>query len=114
MNLNYRHPTHLAIDLLSRSSCAVQVAAVLADRYGIFSWGWNHPGPDGYGMHAEVHCLQRANKDRLEGATMWVAARRRKSGNSILAMPCEACRGVLREVWAVSYRGKDGVWRILW
>ena len=32
-------PRRLAVDLLPRSRCAVQVAAVIADGFGIFSWG---------------------------------------------------------------------------
>ena len=32
-------PRRLAVDLLPRSRCAVQVAAVIADSFGIFSWG---------------------------------------------------------------------------
>lgn len=34
-----RDPRELVVDLLPRSSCAVQVAAVITDRHGIFSWG---------------------------------------------------------------------------
>jgi hypothetical protein len=105
-------PAHrLAVDLLSRSICAVQVAAVLEDRWGIFSWGWNHSGSDGYGQHAEAHSLSRANRDRLEGSTMWVAARRRKSGNPVCACPCEGCRAILGKVRDVWYRDKSGQWK---
>jgi len=71
--------------LMGRSRCHVQVAAVLADRHGIFGWGWNSSGWDGYGLHAEAHALQRANRKRLAQATMWVVARRKRSGNPVTA-----------------------------
>ena len=51
--LKPRDPRELAIDLLPRSTCAVQVAAVLADANGIFGWGWNSAG-SGFGEHAEA------------------------------------------------------------
>jgi len=61
-------PHDLAIDLTKRSICAVRVAAVLWDQYGIFSWGWNSAGPDGFGQCAEIHAISRANKARLAGS----------------------------------------------
>ena len=109
MNKNY-HPAELAALILQRSTCAVQVGAVLVDKYGIFGWGWNSMGPSGYGEHAEVHALGRCNRRRLKHATMWVAARRLKSHNSVLAKPCEACQHAVREVGKVMYRTKEGVW----
>ena len=60
-------PRQLAVDLLPRSTCLVQVAAVIADKRGIFSWGWNSSGVTGYGEHAEAAAIRRANKRRLRG-----------------------------------------------
>jgi len=104
-------PRQLAIDLLARSPCSVQVAAVITDRHGIFSWGWNSIG-DGFGEHAEIAAIRRANKKRLDGAVIWVASRRRKSGNTVISKPCEHCQALINawglcEVW----RDKDGEWR---
>lgn len=106
-------PRNLAIALLSRSICSVQVAAVLVDWGGIFSWGWNSVG-SGYGEHAEAACLRRANRRRLVGAVMYVAARRRKSGNIITARPCDACQGLVRRVGSIMYRDSVGEWRKMW
>lgn len=102
-------PRRLAVDLLPRSRCAVQVAAVIADSFGIFSWGHNHMGFDGLGMHAEHDAIRRANKRRLLHSTIFVAARRH---GSITSRPCEACLKRLRG-WKVRWmvwRDKDGKW----
>lgn len=103
-------PRQLAIDLLNRSECAVQVAAVIADRHGIFSWGWNSVGT-GLGEHAEAAAIRRANKKRLSGATIYVAGRRKKSRNPVLSKPCEHCEAIIR-AWGVvfSYRDNEGEW----
>jgi deoxycytidylate deaminase len=98
------HPSDLAVDLLVRSICAVQVAAVLEDNWGIFSWGWNSSGSDGMGEHAEYHCLRRANRKRAEYATIWVAAQRRRNKKPVTAKPCSSCHRTLmaygvRTVW---------------
>lgn len=104
-------PRRLAEDLLSRSECAVQVAAVLADKDGIFSWGWNHMGTSGFGKHAEAHALERANKKRLWNSTIYVAAIRAKSKNPVLSKPCPECDYLL-ETYNITawYRNKNGVW----
>lgn len=102
--------------LLSRSVCRVQVAAVLHDRHGIFSWGWNHcvvDGAKGSGMHAEAHAIRRANPKRLRGATLTVAGRRRKSGNWVYARPCtESCLEFAKRVGIqrIQYTTKSGGW----
>ena len=75
-------PRELALDLLDRSSCNVQVAAVLSDNHGIFAWGWNHnpTNPNKIkGIHAEAHAISRSNKKRLENAVLTVAARRKRA-----------------------------------
>jgi tRNA(Arg) A34 adenosine deaminase TadA len=102
-------PRRLAIDLLDRSICHVQVASVIADRHGIFSWGWNHAGSDGYGEHAEAAAFRRANKERLEWATLYVAARRSRT-KAITARPCGGCQ-VLIKKWGIRtvwYRDETG------
>ena len=109
MNLN-QSPTEVVIQLLKRSKCAVQVAAVLADGWGIFSWGWNSSGPDGLGQHAEIHCMRRANPNRIPNATMYVAARRKKNGKSVTAMPCDECEKVVNYCYRVMFRSSKNVW----
>jgi tRNA(Arg) A34 adenosine deaminase TadA len=108
-------PRQLAIDLLARSTCSVQVAAVLADRQGIFSWGWNSVG-DGFGEHAEAAAIRRANKKRLTGSRIYVASRRRKSGNPVRSKPCPMCEALLRGYelywFDVSWRDSDGSWKV--
>jgi pyrimidine deaminase RibD-like protein len=120
-------PRDLALDLLDRSVCRAQVAAVLSDKRGIFAWGWNHVASDGDGMHAEEHAVSRANKCRLTGAKLTVAGKYRKSGGIVLARPCEqkkAKRGSVRNVpcmdllkkfgiGTVEFRDKSGQWVIL-
>lgn len=108
-------PRQLAVDLLDRSICAVQVAAVISDNRGIFAWGWNSSGPTGFGQHAECHCILRANRDRAVGATLYVAARRRRNGKPVLAMPCDDCARFI--TWAgigkAVYRCQNGEWKEL-
>lgn len=127
--MNTKKPARdLALDLLERSPCAVQVAAVITDSSGkIFSWGWNHVVEDGAGKHAEVHAIGRANKRRLQGATITVAGRRRKSGNFLCARPCEViqltqrtahaslCMDILKKhgIETIEYTTHSGVWTTL-
>ena len=92
-----RDPRKLAIALLSRSICQVQVAAVLADSHGIFSWGWNSVG-SGLGEHAEAAAFRRASKRRLEWATLCVAAKRK--GRIVLSRPCSECEHLIRK-WGI-------------
>lgn len=112
MKLTDCTPQQLCLDLLKRSTAKVQVAAVLVDDYGIFSWGWNSSGPDGLGQHAEIHALVRANLRRLSGSTIYVAGRRKKSKNPVCAKPCTECQEMLDKfaVAHVYWRGKDGLW----
>lgn len=84
-------PRELAVALLNRSRCSVQVACVIADSYGVFAWGWNHTGSDGLGLCAERHALSRANRSRLKGATLYVVGRRKKSKSFVNAKPCDKC-----------------------
>lgn len=104
-------PRELAIDLLGRSICSVQVAAVIADRKGIFSWGWNSVG-SGFGEHAECAAIRRANRDRLVGATLYVASQRNRNQKAVLSKPCDACdaRIVSAEIGEVFYRDQFERW----
>jgi tRNA(Arg) A34 adenosine deaminase TadA len=109
-------PQQLAIDLIRRSSCRVQVAAVISDGAGIFAWGWNNSGRHGLGEHAEAMAIRRANPKRFSfdvwECTMYVAAVR--NGNIILAKPCEECMKIIkaRDLRNVYYTTKDG-WKSL-
>jgi deoxycytidylate deaminase len=104
-------PRELAIAIASRSTCAVQVGAVLADKHGIFAWGHNHMGSNGLGMHAEAHAFSRANPRRLKNATLYVAALRRKSKSTVTARPCEDCQRFVRACAQTFYRDRLGwIW----
>jgi cytidine deaminase len=102
----------LAIDILGRSNCSVQVGASIGDNFGLFSWGWNSEGFDGYGLHAEAHAILRANRKRLRNATIYIASMRRRNGKFVPSKPCEDCQKLidkhnLRVIW----RDNDGEWR---
>lgn len=106
-------PRQLAIDLLDRSICCVQVAAVLSDIDGrIFAWGWNNSGISGMGQHAEQHAIMRANRARLKESTLTTAAKRRKSGNTVISLPCFDCMQILvkAKIGNIEYRNKQGEW----
>lgn len=103
----------LAVDLLKRSRCSVQVAAVIFDSYGIFAWGWNSCGPTGFGQHAEQHAISRANSKRLVGASIAVAGTRR--GRIVPSIPCDTCqRRLLKSgILVVYFQNKSGSWERL-
>src|ERR1051325_685737 len=109
-------PRKLALDLLSRSICKVQVAAVLSDRDGtIFSFGWNSPPRNHVevkGNHAERMAFSRANRSRLWGATLTVAGRRRKSRNYVLSRPCNKCWPLVLkyDIRRIEYTTPNGEW----
>ena len=113
MNLK-RDPTELATTLLNRSTCAVKVAAILLDKWGVFSWGWNSSGLSGMGEHAEAHCIRRANRNRIPGSIMYVAATRKRTGRVVTACPCLMCQKLIYKygitVW---YRNGYGGWWLL-
>jgi tRNA(Arg) A34 adenosine deaminase TadA len=114
--VNTRLPIEELVEIiLRRSICRVQMGAVIYDSYGVFAWGWNHPGEDGLGEHAEVHAMRRASKRRLVGATLVVAGRYRKSRGPVEAKPCCLCLGMAidKGLGRVVYRGRDGVWRTI-
>lgn len=102
-------PRELALDLVSRSTCRVKVAAVIWDAWGVVSWGWNHAG-DGFGQCAEHHALTRANAKRLRGAAIAIAARR--GNKTILSRPCQKCWSRLKKkkLKAAFYTNHEGNW----
>lgn len=107
-----RGARQLCLDLLRRSPCRVQMAAVVVDRRGhIVSWGWNH----GH-THAEEHTFVRANPKRLPGAVLVVAGQRARSGNAVYARPCRKpgkdcwAQAKARGLAAVIFRDKEGRW----
>jgi deoxycytidylate deaminase len=114
MNTHVDDILDLAAAVATRSTCHVQVGAVIADRQGrIVAWGWNHAGSDGLGMCAERAAIRRANRRRLPGSTLVIVARRR--GREICSLPCKhACaraiqRAGIARVSAVGISG-DRFW----
>lgn len=105
-------PRQLAIDLLPRSICSVQVAAVCYDG-NIFGWGWNSVGA-GLGEHAEAATIRRSNKRRLEGSDIYIASRRKRNGKIVSSKPCEDCQKLLNKygIRAI-YLDSTGLWRVL-
>jgi deoxycytidylate deaminase len=107
-------PRSLCEDLLKRSSCSVRVAAVLVDGRGAYvSWGWNSVG-SGFGKHAEVHCLERANKSRAEFAVLYVASERARNSKTINSKPCPSCQKFIKSfgVRSVWWRDVGDVWKV--
>ena len=107
------HPKDFVVRLLKRSNCRVQVAACLSDTTGIYAWGINHAGPDGFGECAEQHCLKKANYKRIPKSTMWIAGRRKKSKNTVLARPCAACFPLVRSCRYIIFQKKDRTWETI-
>lgn len=106
-------PKEVAESILSRSTCAVQVGCCISDRSGrLIGWGWNSMGPNGMGIHAEVHAILRSNRRRLEGSTVWVASQRKRNQKVLCSRPCAECRGFIK--WAgvatVRWRDNNGRW----
>lgn len=95
MNIR-KPPQELALDLTVRSVMKYQMAAVIFDNYGIFSWGWNHV--DGIGsVHAEIHAIKRANRKRIrKGATIVIAGYNNDSGKRVLSLPCSDCKNRIK------------------
>lgn len=100
-------------NLLNRSVCMVKVAALIVDTYGCtVSTGWNSSGPDGFGEHAERAAIRRANRDRLNGSTIYVAGEWRGRDKATPSKPCLKCQRVI-DKWGlrVIYRDSDGGWK---
>lgn len=105
-------PRQLAIDLLPRSTCSVQVGAVLTDG-NIYAWGWNSVG-SGFGEHAEAAAIRRANRSRLRGSVMCVASRRKRNGKTVCSKPCASCQKLLVKHGIIAYyQDADGSWKVL-
>lgn len=107
-----RDPRELAVDLLPRSTCLIKVAAVVCDASGnIISWGWNHSGPTGMGLHAERHAIIRANHARLWYGAIYVAGKYAR-GTLVNSKPCVKCQELIDKFKLdVFYRDKSGKWR---
>lgn len=110
-----KDPRELAIDLLPRSICRVQVAAVIADAHGIFSWGWNSVG-NGDGEHAEAAAIRRSSRHRLRRATIYIASRRKRNKKMVCSKPCPECWGLLEGsgLRKVCWLEANGVWMEYW
>ncbi len=106
-------PRQLAIDLLPRSICSVQVAAVLAHKDGVYSWGWNSVG-SGLGEHAEAAAIRRSKRGRIYAMTIYVASQRRRNGKTVNSKPCADCQKLLTKYMIDAYyRDADGEWKKL-
>ncbi len=110
-----RDARDLAVDLIDRSTCNVQVASVIVDAYGkIMSWGWNNSGPNGYGICAERHAISRSNHHRLAGAVCLVAGRWKATGKVVNAKPCAKCQRSLKaNKMLCMYRNERKEWVVL-
>lgn len=108
-----KSPQYLAKDMSERSTCAVQVGAVIVDSKGrIFSWGWNNMGSNGLGQHAEYHAITRCNHKRLKGSTIYVYGIRKRNQRVVLAKPCPKCMSLILDagIATIVYCDKDGDW----
>ena len=103
-------PKALCLKLLKRSNCSVQVSAVLTTKGIVTAVGWNHSGPSGFGEHAEQHCFKRSNFKSIPKSVLYVAARRKKSKNPVIAKPCALCWSFCRNCSYIVYRDKTGNW----
>lgn len=105
-------PRRLAVDLLPRSICTVQVGACVTDSSdNIIGWGWNSSGPDGHGLCAERHAFGRLNKNRLWSGYVYVAAQWNSHGRFAPAKPCEKCEAIIKKYeMDVYWRDKKGKW----
>ena len=108
-----QHPTALASQFAARATGRARVGAVLQDcEDRVFSWGWCHPssGHNGRSVHAEEHAIARANRTRLDGATLYVC-RLTKSGYG-LAKPCDACQRLISKagIACVLFTVSDPSW----
>lgn len=93
-------PIQLAFDLLHRSTCSVQVSAVIFARDKILSYGWNNMGHDGLGQHAELHALSRVrfNKKLLTNSEIVVLGKRRRNNSIVMSLPCANCLRYLQAI----------------
>ena len=110
-----QNPREIAIKLLKRSICKIQMAAVLTDKNGCnFGWGWNYPTPDGFSMHAEFHAIFKANPKRLKGSRIIIVGRRQRSGNFVYSRPCKnKCLLLIKSVGIseIEFIAPSGEWK---
>lgn len=88
------------------------VGSCIVDKRGlIHSWGWNSCGPTGYGLHSEIHAINRSNKKRLKGSTIYVASQRSRNKKAVFSKPCADCQRVI-DSWGlkVIYREREDWW----
>ncbi|OGY67355.1 MAG: hypothetical protein A3I24_01900 [Candidatus Harrisonbacteria bacterium RIFCSPLOWO2_02_FULL_41_13b] len=118
----HNDPRDVALGLALRSDLKTfNVGAVIFDKYGIFSWGWNHwlaRGEQGLiSVCAERHALgiggeRLVNRRRLAGATIVVAGCKKHNGNIFLARPCEICFPFIVKfrIRKIIYTQRGGSW----
>jgi deoxycytidylate deaminase len=94
----------LAVKMAKRSNVRThKTGAVIVSRHGeIISKGWSHPTErrlrqTPFSIHAELHAILRSPREKLRGATIYVATLT-KGGNITNSKPCEACTAIIREV----------------
>jgi deoxycytidylate deaminase len=87
----------LAKDLSERSIIKIKVGAVIYNKEGIVSWGWNNPGKDGRGEHAECMAVRRL-VGVYPGTTssLSIAVFSSRKGRPNNSRPCARCQEVLR------------------
>lgn len=68
------------------------MSAVLWDKNGVISTGWNHGDGNGGGIHAERDAIARADKSRLPGARLTVMGRNRRTKKWVFSRPCDGNR----------------------
>ena len=106
-----RDPKEIAEALISRSVCLIRVGACIVDKWGVFSWGFNHMGPDGMGMCAERFAISRSSKKRLYNSTIYVAGQYRR-GKFVPSKPCEKCQRIIDKYnMIVIWRDRNGEWK---
>lgn len=105
-------PRDLCVNLLTRSTCSIQVASVITDHKGhIISWGWNNQHHTGYGICAERHAILRSNRDRLRYGTIYVAGKYRDRNKLVNSKPCPLCQEQIKKYqMQIIYRNKQGEW----
>lgn len=93
----------LAEDLSARSTVKIKVGAVLYNNNEIIAWGWNNPGRDGLGEHAEHMAIRRFLRTFGYGEfrNVHVAVYSSRKGKPITSKPCARCEYLLRS-WGVA------------
>lgn len=95
--------------IAKRSTCNIQVGAIIFDRKGIFAWGWNSAGPTGMGLCAERHAIKRCNLDRINNSYILVLSLRKN--RIITSRPCKKCQSVIDKFGLVVIYYENGLWK---